>query len=56
MTWKRVASHGWENGQWKISTSQVRGEWFYLLWKGKEIVGRFESGEAAREYAKGSNR
>lgn len=48
-TWKRVASHGWECGEWKISASKVRGEWVYLLWRGKEIVGRFESGEAARE-------
>ena len=51
MTWKRTSKYSQSKGPHSIAAYRVRGEWVYLLWHGKEILGRFETAEAAREFS-----
>lgn len=50
--WTQVHKTGLRNGEWSIGKCLVGEKWHYVLWRGADIRGVFDSAQAAKEAAK----
>lgn len=54
--WVRLGQYAWVCGEWTVCNFLVSGEEAYMLYRGKETIGRFDTDREAMEAAKEQER
>jgi len=51
--WRRLSAEAIASGDWIISRTRHGGRELYSVWQGQRLVGRYDTGEQAKQAARG---